>query len=225
MRYPIKNGPRSSHSQVIDFLSNGSGRQLLDVGCAQGDQMIAARSRGWVVTGIEPDSIDANFAKEAGFNIYNETVENALIKIDQKFDAILLADVLEHLQYPEEVLKRLTSLLTKNGRIIASVPNVAHISVRLLLLVGKFDYTLNGILDKTHLKFFTSRTVRKLFSQAGLKVLRFQVTPVPLERVFPKSKLINQSKFPHLINQALTNLWPKALGYQFVIEATIANLD
>ena len=85
---------------------------------------------------------------------------------------MLFVDVLEHLKSPQPVLARFKSVLAPGGRIFVSLPNVAHFTMRLALLCGRFDYRPSGILDRTHLRFFTYKTGRRLIEDAGYRVLR-----------------------------------------------------
>jgi 2-polyprenyl-3-methyl-5-hydroxy-6-metoxy-1,4-benzoquinol methylase len=94
----------------------------------------------------------------------------------ERFDAVLFADVLEHLRDPGRVLLRVRPLLADGGAVIASIPNVAHGSVRLALLNGQFRYTPTGLLDNTHLRFFTRDSVRDLFEAAGYHISHWQRT-------------------------------------------------
>lgn len=86
---------------------------------------------------------------------------------DHKYDAIVFADVLEHLVDPLNVLKRCGSLLKEDGRILCSIPNIAHASVVLGLINGHFEYSDNGLLDRTHIHFFTEESFKKLINEAG----------------------------------------------------------
>lgn len=87
----------------------------------------------------------------------------------EAFDYIILGDVLEHLYHPEEVLVRLSKYLKKDGRFICSIPNIMHTSVMIPLLKGKFEYAESGILDKTHIRFFTLESIVKMLDCCGLK--------------------------------------------------------
>ena len=85
------------------------------------------------------------------------------------YDAILFLDVLEHLRDPDGVLRAARDWLRPGGRVLCSLPNVAHWRVRLALARGRFDYTENGLMDATHLRWFTRRTARELLTRAGLR--------------------------------------------------------
>lgn len=93
------------------------------------------------------------------------------LSLGNNFDFIIFADVLEHVNSPERVLKFFQKYLKKDGQMIISLPNVANWKIRLGLLFGKFDYTDSGILDKTHLKLYTYKSGRELIKKAGLKVI------------------------------------------------------
>ena len=90
----------------------------------------------------------------------------------QKFDYIVFADVLEHLHDPLQVLRRATERLSDNGSILISIPNIGHNSVLIDLLQGKFEYRESGILDRTHLKFFTHESLRNMIAAAGLSICK-----------------------------------------------------
>lgn len=92
---------------------------------------------------------------------------------DDHFDAITFADVLEHLRDPGRLLRRVRPFLKEDGAVIASIPNIAHGNVRLALVAGEFRYRHVGLLDETHLRFFTRDGVQELFEQAGLFVNRW----------------------------------------------------
>jgi hypothetical protein len=134
------------------------------------------------------------------------------------YDAIILGDVLEHMSAPEAVLKKLAGFQPAGSKFIISVPNVANLWVRLNLLVGRFDYSNRGILDRTHLSFFTRKTLINMVKDAGLEVVSIQVTPYPLELVssFYTAPI---GKWLHALFARLTSLLPTLLGYQFVMEA------
>ncbi|SCB08486.1 Methyltransferase domain-containing protein [Bradyrhizobium shewense] len=121
-------------------------------------------------TGVE---INPALSDELGRNVDRAiigSVDEIIVQL-KKYDLILLLDVLEHLPDPSATLQSLAKTLNPGGRVIISVPNIAHFSVSLpLLLHRRFDYQEAGILDRTHLKFFVEDTAIKLLSDAGLKV-------------------------------------------------------
>lgn len=122
----------------------------------------------------------------------NSTVESANLP-DNTYDCIVCADVLEHLPDPLSTLKRLRQAAKCDAAFIISLPNVAHLAVRTMLLFGRFPKMERGILDKTHLQFFTKDTAKNLLADAGLKPDRTLTTVVPLEDfgngIFTKSMM------------------------------------
>ena len=168
--------PWGSHKQIIDLI--GSDKFVLDLGCSTGRLSEAIRNRGNIVYGIELNPFNAEIAKRVCNEVFVgsiESIEQFSLKNDS-FDVILLADVLEHLSHPESTLNSIKKLLKKDGFIIVSLPNVAHIYVRMKLLLGKFDYEQVGILDKTHLKFFTYKSALSLLIDNGYVIEDVRIT-------------------------------------------------
>ena len=131
----------------------------------------------------------------------------------------MYGDVLEHLANPLRVLTGLTRFLAPDGVVALSVPNVAHFVVRLSLLIGRFDYLDRGILDSTHLRFFTERSLRALVADAGLDLERITATPAPLYQVLPARVHGAWLAMTHRLNAWLARSLPRLLGYQFIVLA------
>ena len=119
---------------------------------------------------------------EAFAEYQRPTSSSRRILSDRQFDVVLLLDVLEHLRDPERILRRARRALT-GGRVIVSLPNVANVTVRLTLLFGRFEYTERGILDRTHLRFFTRRSALRMLRDAGFTVEHREMTVIPLELI------------------------------------------
>lgn len=148
----------SNHSNVLDI---GAGSGLLPV-------VLVAKNKTVSIDGIEPDPYASRLAQKNYSAFWTGTVEEYKSVIDwKKYDYIVLADVIEHLQDPFMFLNILSSLIHSGTRIILSVPNVAFGAVRLNLLRGNFRYVDSGILEKTHLRFFTLESLQQLVSNAG----------------------------------------------------------
>jgi 2-polyprenyl-3-methyl-5-hydroxy-6-metoxy-1,4-benzoquinol methylase len=151
-----------------------SGVKILDIGCAEGvmGKKIAEEKHPKDLVGIE---IDKGFAKTAS-KYYKKVLVLDLEKIKKLpcklsyFDCIVLADVLEHLKNPEELLLLLKKYLNKEGVIIVSVPNVVFIINRIAILLGIFKYREKGIMDKSHLRFFTYKTIQELSIRNGFSI-------------------------------------------------------
>ena len=140
------------------------GTIVIDIGCSQGNFGKILKEKNCMVYGIEKNKITAEIALKSGYyedvfvtdlmNLESSEYERFLKKVPYA-DAIIISDVLEHLVEPTKVLINYSKLLQNNGIMLISVPNIAHIDIILNLLNGKFNYTDLGILDNTHLKFFT----------------------------------------------------------------------
>ncbi len=161
----------------------GRPRTVLDVGCGIGLNGAEIRRRtGARVTGLEivPASI-ARASRVLDEVVAADVTSDASVRAalgDRRFDLILFADVLEHTADPAAVLRRLLEHLEDDGHVIVSLPNVAAWTVRLGLLAGRFDYEPSGILDDSHLRFFTRRSAMELVRGAGLEVLRVEQNPM-----------------------------------------------
>ena len=201
---------------ILDILGEGSERTLLDVGTADGQMAIHFENLGWDVIGIEPVLEDYIQATERGISVLHMGFEEAVLSLDQKFDAIVFADVLEHFSDPWGQLSSAVKLCHSESRIIISIPNVAHIVPRLKLAFGKFDYEERGIMDRTHLRFFTRKTVLELIAQSGLECVTLQFTPTPIELLYPKLSSTNWGQSLLALNSRLSHLSSSLLGYQFL---------
>jgi len=218
--------PQALEILNIDSLSTSlvpRNSQVLELGCSTGYLgEFLEKSLGCKVTGVE---IDKKFAQVANGRITKVIVgdlENNKIQIkilqEPKFDVIFASAILEHLKQPEKVLKNLMKSLKKDGIIIITLPNVAYWRTRLELLMGRFNYTESGILDKGHLRFFTVKSaIQFIESDCNLKIdkldFEFPLFPI-IHRIF---KLI-----PFVGNQLQFKFYrkfPNFFAYQMVFKA------
>src|SRR5262249_41258010 len=207
----------TSPSIVLEWLGQGRGRRLLDVGAADGLLSRLLTARGWKVTGLETDPVAAAAGAEHCERMIVADLDLGLPHMDGDFDAIVCADVLEHLRNPGAALMALRCSLATGGQVVISIPNVAHAWMRLSLLAGRFNYAERGILDRTHLRFFTRRTLGALVTGAGLRVTRMTSTPVPLYQVVSERWHGRLLAAVHALNAASARALPRLLAYQFVI--------
>jgi 2-polyprenyl-3-methyl-5-hydroxy-6-metoxy-1,4-benzoquinol methylase len=214
--YRLKPDPYSSHSLILSRLGEGRGRTVLDVGAADGFLAERLTAQGWAVTALERDPALAARAHGRCKTVVVADLEAAPPLLDGPFDAIVYGDVLEHLADPRAVLLALDRTLAPGGTVIVSVPNVAHLWIRLSLLAGRFDYADRGILDRTHLRFFTRRTLVAFLLEAGLAVDELRVTSVPLPLVVPPRWHGAWLDGLHAVIARAARLWPGGLAYQFV---------
>ena len=180
-----------------------TGAVVLDVGPwtgAHGHHLIA--ERGATVDGVELDAEAAahatRYRKVIVGSIEDESVQGQLAT----YDVVLLLDVLEHLADPAAVLRRAASWLRPDGIVLCSIPNVAHWRVRLSLLRGKFEYTDSGLLDRTHLRWFTRASARRLIEDAGYRITWENATVPQPPRIKVPQRLLK----------------PELFGYQFLFE-------
>jgi 2-polyprenyl-3-methyl-5-hydroxy-6-metoxy-1,4-benzoquinol methylase len=217
--YVLKPDPHSSHSVMLRWLGDGQGRRLLDVGAADGLLSRHLTARGWKVTALEADPAAGAAAAPHCERVIVADLDVAVPALDPPFDAIVCGDVLEHLAHPAPALRALARALAPGGAVVVSVPNVAHLWMRLSLLAGRFDYAERGILDRTHLRFFTDRSLRALLAEAGLTVMRATATPAPLYQVVPERYHGPVLARTHAASAAAARLLPRLLGYQLVLQA------
>jgi 2-polyprenyl-3-methyl-5-hydroxy-6-metoxy-1,4-benzoquinol methylase len=153
---------------------------ILDVGCSVGALGAAIkRKHGCRVFGIELSPAMGSLAREVLDHVYVGDADAGLLSPEiaqSRFDLIIFADVLEHLQDPWSTLRSAVNLLSPRGSIIVSLPNVRHIDTIWNLLVrGRWPYRERGIHDRTHLRFFTKINAIELVEQAGLKIDRMEI--------------------------------------------------
>jgi 2-polyprenyl-3-methyl-5-hydroxy-6-metoxy-1,4-benzoquinol methylase len=212
----------NSHTLMVELV--GGTKRVLDVGCATGYLAQALAERGCTVSGME---LDEEAAEEARPHLERlvigdlESMDVAEAFGDDRFDVIVFGDVLEHLRDPLAALRKARALLAERGSVVASIPNVAHGSVRLALLAGRFEYQDLGLLDSTHIRFFTRSSVEDLFREAGMVPIDvrrttagFFDTPVP----------VREDEFaPELVDAVRAD--PESSTYQFVLRAVPDDAD
>ena len=214
--YKLKSDPYSSHAVILSRLGEGRGRRALDVGAADGFLAELLTRQGWQVTALERDPAQAAKARGRCHEVIVADLEQAAPRLQGRFDAIVYGDVLEHLNDPLPVLVALDRALAADGRVIVSVPNVAHLWVRFSLALGRWDYADRGILDRTHLRFFTKRSFAALLRDAGLSVEELVATPVPLPLVVPPRLHGRALDAVHALSAGAARAWKGGLAYQFV---------
>lgn len=146
-------------------------RKLLDVGCGTGAFARAVKDRlGCEVWGIEPHESAVEIARTRLDHVVHGLFREGSGLPQGRFDCISFNDVLEHIQEPEAALKYAQSLLAPNGCVIASIPNIGHFPITWRLVMrGEWDYADLGILDRTHMRYYTRKSVSELFKAAGFR--------------------------------------------------------
>jgi 2-polyprenyl-3-methyl-5-hydroxy-6-metoxy-1,4-benzoquinol methylase len=219
--YVMKDHAGSSHRVILGLLEElAPGSRVLDVGVATGYLDREMKARGLRVTGIERDPVSADQARPYCDELLIGDVEALdLAAWAGNFDVVVLADILEHLKDPAATLAKVVATARPGARVIACVPNVANLYVRLNLLAGRFQYAPRGILDATHLRFFTRRTFITLIESAGLRISELRATPIPLPEAFPRSAGSWWIRLSMSLLRGVTPMFKGLMAYQFVIAA------
>ncbi len=220
-RYPWKEIPGSSHLLLLERAANRGDRiSLLDLGFGSGDLVRRIRPRCRYLCGIEADAEAAREADDVLDDVYVGDLSEGLLRSwASSFDVIVAGDILEHLSRPETLMAPIRSLLAPGGILLLSLPNIANVTTRLALLAGRFDYSERGILDRTHLRFFTRASARDLLVSYGFRIVGEWATPMPVELAFlalARPPLQGPSR---AVAALLARAAPCLFGYQFVFEA------
>lgn len=168
--------PFSGREEMLSFVP-AEARAVLDVGCGSGGFGATLRRAGpartvWAVE-VLPDLAAA--ARPHYDRVLVGTYPEVLVGVDRRFDCIVFNDVLEHMVDPWAALRSTLPWLAPGGSVVASIPNVRNVRVVAnLVLRGDWTYTDSGVLDRTHLRFFTARTIRELFRASGFVVERLE---------------------------------------------------
>lgn len=206
----------SSHTIITKLV--GHNQRVLDVGCATGYLARALRDQGCSVSGLEYDAEAGEQARSLLDRLVIGDL-NALALSDAfpgaVFDKIVFGDVLEHLLDPAAVLRSAMTLLAPGGAIVVSIPNVAHGSLRLALLQGAWEYRDTGLLDRTHIRFFTLDGLQELLTSVGL--VATDLNAVVLDPLAVEVR-VDQTRLPAGVVDWVRHQ-PEAFSYQYVLRA------
>lgn len=216
--YRLHHDPKSSHQQISSTVRHLKREPILDVGSAQGFLGQLIHDSELQIDAIEPNPEWAQCAQPFYRRIFGSTVEEVSLP-NATYRVVVCGDVLEHVHDPVAALKKLADAATDDAIFLVSLPNVAHIAVRLMLLAGFFPHMERGILDRTHLHFYTRDTARAMLKQAGLQVVGATPTGVPLDELLPQ--LQNRAVFSFLMKgqHLLLRLAPRLFGFQWILVA------
>lgn len=163
--------------EMLPFVPKGAMR-ILEVGCGEGEFAANLKTERAVhVTGIEPFAAAAHAANSRLDRVLDMDVETGILELrDQQFDCIVCNDVLEHLVDPWDTLKRLRLLMAPGGVLVASLPNMRFMPVlKAYILTGEWRYEdQGGVMDRTHLRFFTRKSMQTLFEESGYQIMQMQ---------------------------------------------------
>jgi 2-polyprenyl-3-methyl-5-hydroxy-6-metoxy-1,4-benzoquinol methylase len=218
--YSFKHDPYSSHHLIPQLVRRLSppGR-VLDVGCDDGFAGRDLLKDGFQVWGVDRNPVTLRKAARYYQQTILADIENQLPLPEGPFNVIIFADILEHLTNPARVFTHFAELLAPDGLVIVSVPNMAHLYMRLSLLLGRFEYADRGILDRTHVRFFTLRTARRFLEDAGFTVEVIEATATPLPLVWETTAPGRPLFFLHTLGFHLARSWKTLFGYQLIFAA------
>ena len=207
--------PNNAHAFMLRMA--GWNKRVLELGAASGHMTAALAKQSCRVTAVEYDAEAAVGLKDVAEEVIVGDLNDpsVLHSLDGRFDAVVAGDVLEHLVRPQTVLDQMVGLLAPEGRIVISLPHVAHVDVRLSLLQGKFDYRDWGLLDSTHMCFFTFKTIQDMVRKAGLAIVDLQRTRIPAFET--ELQIDRNSVSTAVLDEILRD--PEAETYQFVFTA------
>jgi len=216
--YPIESSRYAPQNARLDKYSRnriliewvGCGKCVLEVGCSTGYMSQFMKGRNCAVTGVEVDADAARYAADYCEEVHVldlNSPEWITRFSENRFEVVLLGDVLEHLVNPARVLSQTRKILSPNGSLVISLPNIVHWETRVNVLLGQFNYESCGTLDHTHLRFFTLKTAQELIESAGYRIVRFHPA-------------IGGRMTGHLrpIWQMLAKMLPGLFAFQFLFE-------
>ena len=213
LTYDAKLGFASSHTMALRAVQPGA--RVLDLGCGQGYISGELAKYAASVVGID-QYVSGQGSGTVQFRQWE--IESGEFPVDvSEFDQIFILDVIEHLKDPETFMEKLRhAAARKRPEIILTTANVAFMVTRLMLLLGQFNYGRKGILDRTHTRLFTFKSLRELFQQTGYELLEVRGIPAPFPKAIGENAL---GRFLVKLNQFLITLCRGAFSYQIFVRA------
>jgi 2-polyprenyl-3-methyl-5-hydroxy-6-metoxy-1,4-benzoquinol methylase len=190
-----------------------SSSSILDIGCASGQTGRKIKERqDCTIQGIEINKEAASEASKYLDEVITSPIELALPSLpNNEYDCVLLLDVIEHLVSPEQVLLQVHEKISKDGHLVICVPNIGHWTIIQGLLEGKWDYEDQGILDRTHLRFFTYDSLVRLITNSGFKIIAQGSTKIERD---PPEKIL---KAIEIVSDNSDRLKNQSKSYQFIM--------
>lgn len=187
---------------------------VLDLGCSSGHLAVQLAEQGCTVIGVD---LEEPSDSSAFTEFYERDLNDGVPEIEGTVDVVLMLDVIEHLASPEQFVRQLSDFCAEHrvSQVFVSTGNVAFIIQRLALMVGQFNYGARGILDMTHTRLFTFRTIKRLFRQSGFVIERTQGIPVPVPLAIGSNGM---STALMTLNRALIRVAPRLFSYQILLQ-------
>ncbi|MFZ1308785.1 MAG: bifunctional glycosyltransferase/class I SAM-dependent methyltransferase [Candidatus Microthrix parvicella] len=226
VEYDLKPAPDSSHGVMLRWLDSMPASKVLDLGCSGGHFAEAARAGEHRVTGVDvatAPGVEDRVDRFIQSDLDSGMDQSWLAEVgEERFDVVVLGDVLEHVRQPGRLLADARGVLVPGGSMLISVPNFGHWYPRIRTAVGAFDYDMRGILDRTHVRFFTRRSFTRMLADAKLRVVRFDQVGLPLnvlaERADGEAPTAASPGMLARAEGAMTQAWPTMFAYQFVVK-------
>ena len=218
--YTFKDFEGSSHRILIDLIRRFSprGGMLLDLGAAGGELGAAVRDQFDRTIGFEYDAARIGDLHPRFDSVVIADLETVRT-LPANARAVVLADILEHLRDAATLLRCVRETLAPDGRAFISVPNIANVTVRLGLLFGIFEYHDRGILDFTHLRFFTLRTIRREIEKAGFRIVAIRGSSVPVRLIIGRWTPEFLLRIGERVLTWITRVWRSLFAYQIIVVA------
>lgn len=213
--YTLKHSPQSSHGRILRWLRGKRSLRILDLGCSSGLLSEEMEKLGHEVTGVDLKPFGDESRRMHRFIAANLD-EGIPLEVGGGYDAVIAADVLEHVRRPDLILTQISEVLAPGGLALVSIPNFVHWYPRIRVALGRFDYDDQGILDRGHVRFFTRRSFENLARGAGLRIHRVEPVGVPIERL-----VHNRPRWSGLVEKVdrmAAGMMPNLFAYQLLFE-------
>lgn len=194
---------QNTRTEMLDFLPEGS-RNILEVGCGEGlfGHMLKQHFSDSTVWGLEIDTTAASAAKNKLDRVFVGDIDELWSEIpDNNFDLVVFNDVLEHMIDPFTVLDKIRTKLKSGGYVMSSIPNIRYYhTLYALVMAGEFEYQESGVLDRTHLRFFTQKSIRRMYERLDYEIVRHDgINPMPsLPLQFRLINMMGRGRFDDL---------------------------
>ena len=217
-KYRTKEDKYSSHQLLKNQVLNSSflSPRIIDFGCYRGELLntLGNLLPGSVLFGSDIENFVQQENQKINFLKIDLNDVNQLKKLEEnKFDVLILGDILEHILTPLDILRTMHKFRTEKSNVFLSIPNSGHWYFRLKILFGKFDYEENGLFDKTHIRFFTLKTIRELILKSNFEVIDLDYSSIPWENI-TKLKILRKSL--GRIERLLIKVRPEIFAYQVI---------
>jgi methionine biosynthesis protein MetW len=220
--YDLKHADGTSHGRLRGWLELRPRSRVLDLGCSDGQLAACLMELGHHVVGV--DVREHKHVRDRMAEFHQADLDVGIPEeVGYGYDVVLMADVLQHVREPEQLLAEARGRLRAGGSLMVSVPNFGHWYPRARVALGRFDYDARGILDRGHLRFFTRRSFEALLERGGWAVRRTEVVGLPLE-VLDRGGAAGTEGSGRLrralgrADRSLVALRPQLFGYQLLYE-------